>query len=66
MSNVQCVYTLISRFQELDLSKNAYIFSESPKEEEWYQMVKKCLHPDAKYMRVGTLNNCNNSNNEVQ
>ena len=42
----------ICRFQELDLSKNAYIFSDSAKEEEWYQKVKQALHPKAKYVRV--------------
>ncbi|XP_064473266.1 inositol polyphosphate 5-phosphatase OCRL-like isoform X2 [Ornithodoros turicata] len=39
-------------FQELDLSKEAFLFSESPREEEWLQVVKKGLHPMAKYHQV--------------
>ena len=39
-------------FQELDLSKEAYVFSESPKEEEWRKLVSLSLHPKAKYKQV--------------
>ena len=41
-----------ARFQELDLSKNAYIFAGSAREEEWYRRVREALHPKAKYKRV--------------
>ena len=44
-----------SRFQELDLSKNAYIFNDSAKEDEWYQRVRRALHPKARYVRVSKL-----------
>ena len=46
------VYTFLLRFQELDLSKNAYIFTDSVREEEWYHRVKDALHPAARYKRV--------------
>lgn len=39
-------------FQELDLSKEAYLFSESPREDEWLQAVRKGLHPKANYQQV--------------
>ncbi|ELT95411.1 hypothetical protein CAPTEDRAFT_130250 [Capitella teleta] len=42
-------------FQELDLSKNAYIFSESVREEDWYKRIKEALHPKAKYKKVVKL-----------
>ncbi|KAK2142063.1 hypothetical protein LSH36_1001g00016 [Paralvinella palmiformis] len=54
IKNREDEYTSIKtyRFQELDLSKNAYIFSESPKEEEWYRRVKEGLHHKAKYKKM--------------
>ncbi len=42
------------RFQELDLSKEALLFNDTPKEPEWILAVYKGLHPDAKYALVRT------------
>ncbi|XP_076077644.1 inositol polyphosphate 5-phosphatase OCRL-like isoform X1 [Mytilus galloprovincialis] len=39
-------------FQELDLSNQAYIFSDSAKETEWQHAVKSCLHPKGRYRKV--------------
>uniref|UniRef100_T1IVI5 phosphoinositide 5-phosphatase n=1 Tax=Strigamia maritima TaxID=126957 RepID=T1IVI5_STRMM len=39
-------------FQELDLSKEAFLFSDSPREDEWFQIVKKGLHPKARYHKL--------------
>lgn len=39
-------------FQELDLSKEAYLFTDTPKEEEWLEAVKNGLHPKAEYRMV--------------
>ncbi|XP_052089119.1 inositol polyphosphate 5-phosphatase OCRL-like [Mytilus californianus] len=39
-------------FQELDLSNQAHIFSDSPKESEWQHAVKNCLHPKGRYRKV--------------
>uniref|UniRef100_A0A4W5LI32 phosphoinositide 5-phosphatase n=1 Tax=Hucho hucho TaxID=62062 RepID=A0A4W5LI32_9TELE len=39
-------------FQELDLSKVAFFFNDTPKETEWMKAVSEGLHPDAKYALV--------------
>ena len=39
-------------FQELDLSTNAYIFSGSIREEEWYNKVVEALNEVANYRKV--------------
>ncbi|CAG2180859.1 unnamed protein product, partial [Oppiella nova] len=36
-------------FQELDLSKETFLFNETPKEEMWFNACRKALHPKATY-----------------
>jgi len=45
-------FSLFCRFQELDLSTNAYIFSGSVREEEWYNKVVEGLQQKANYKKV--------------
>ncbi|XP_055954801.1 type II inositol 1,4,5-trisphosphate 5-phosphatase [Patella vulgata] len=42
-------------FQELDLSNQAYIFTDSTKDAEWQKAVRDFLHPKAKYRRVKSV-----------
>ncbi|KAM8976707.1 type II inositol 1,4,5-trisphosphate 5-phosphatase [Pelodytes ibericus] len=39
-------------FQELDLSKEAFFFNDTPKEEEWFKAVSDGLHPGAQYAKI--------------
>ncbi|XP_043939478.1 type II inositol 1,4,5-trisphosphate 5-phosphatase isoform X2 [Protopterus annectens] len=39
-------------FQELDLSKEAFIFNDSPREEDWLKAVSDCLHPGGSYAKI--------------
>lgn len=34
------------------MSKEAFFFHDTPKEEEWFKAVSEGLHPDAKYAKV--------------
>ena len=42
-------------FQELDLSKEAFLFNDTPREDEWRQVVAKSLHPKAVYEQVALV-----------
>lgn len=39
-------------FQELDLSKEAYLFSDSIREQEWLHICHASLHPKANYIKL--------------
>ncbi|XP_057654455.1 inositol polyphosphate 5-phosphatase OCRL isoform X1 [Diorhabda carinulata] len=40
-------------FQEIDLSKEAFLFNDTPREAEWHKFVTDGVHPKAKYKLVG-------------
>lgn len=42
-------------FQELDLSKEAFLFHETPREEEWRQVIVNSLHPGGVYTQVALV-----------
>ncbi|XP_044731936.1 inositol polyphosphate 5-phosphatase OCRL isoform X2 [Chrysoperla carnea] len=42
-------------FQELDLSKETFIFNETRREEEWREAVVNSLHPGARYRQVALV-----------
>ncbi|KAK7791378.1 hypothetical protein R5R35_007912 [Gryllus longicercus] len=42
-------------FQELDLSKEAFLFNDTPREEEWQAAVINSLHPKARYRKVSLV-----------
>lgn len=42
-------------FQELDLSKEAFVFADSPREKEWLSAVRAALHPRGTYKEVKTV-----------
>ncbi|XP_072404659.1 type II inositol 1,4,5-trisphosphate 5-phosphatase isoform X3 [Chiloscyllium punctatum] len=39
-------------FQEIDLSKETFLFNETPREEEWFIAVSESLHPSAAYAKI--------------
>ncbi|WAR08975.1 OCRL-like protein [Mya arenaria] len=47
--------TNLDDFQELDLSNQAYIFSDSAREAEWQDAVAKHLHPRAVYQKLKSI-----------
>lgn len=54
MEVILTLFGFLIRFQELDLSKEAFFFNDTPKEHEWMKAVSEGLHPDAKYALVRT------------
>ncbi|XP_072358001.1 type II inositol 1,4,5-trisphosphate 5-phosphatase isoform X2 [Scyliorhinus torazame] len=39
-------------FQEIDLSKETFLFNDTPKEEEWFIAVSESLHPLSTYAKI--------------
>ncbi|XP_075217089.1 oculocerebrorenal syndrome of Lowe [Lycorma delicatula] len=42
-------------FQELDLSKEAFLFNDTPREDEWRSAVMNSLHPKATYRKIALV-----------
>uniref|UniRef100_A0A6M2DJ32 phosphoinositide 5-phosphatase n=1 Tax=Xenopsylla cheopis TaxID=163159 RepID=A0A6M2DJ32_XENCH len=51
-SDVEPPDVYVIGFQELDLSKEAFLFNDTPREEEWSAAVMRSLHPGAVYVRL--------------
>ena len=46
------LFIFVRSFQELDLSKEAMVFTESQREQEWRRTVALSLHPKCSYKEV--------------
>ena len=52
---VNWIIKALLQLQELDLSKEAFMYTESSKEDEWTTIVKASLHPGARYTHVKSI-----------